>query len=88
MRSPNKPSMTVAEREHVTRVKAMPCAVCGTAGPSEAHEIEQGLWWLAIPLCPDCHRGQLLGLHGQKRAWTARKLTEMDALNQTIKAML
>jgi hypothetical protein len=58
----------------------MPCGVCGAGGgdlsPSEAHEIEQGHWFTSIPLCADCHRGPLLGLHGQQRAWKLRKLTE------------
>jgi hypothetical protein len=37
-----------------------------------------------MPLCADCHRGSLLGIHGQKRAWHVRKMDEMKALNVTI----
>lgn len=88
MQSRNKPSMTVAEREHVTTIKSMDCACCGAPGPSEAHEIEQGLWWLSIPLCADCHRGSFSGLHGQKRAWSVRKKTELSCLADTVKALL
>lgn len=85
--SKNKPAMTTAEREHVNRVKLLPCAVCGAAGPSEAHEIIQGAWYLSVALCPDCHRNPLLGLHGQKRAWAIRKLDELGALNITLAAL-
>lgn len=88
MQSKNKPAQTKAEREHVARVKAMPCAVCSEPGPSEAHEIEQGLWWLSVPLCPSCHRSEFNGLHGQKRMWAVMKQTELTALNQTLAQLL
>lgn len=79
--------MSAAERRHVDRVRQLPCSVCDTAGPSEAHEIEQGLWFCSISLCPDCHRGGVMGWHGQKRAWTIRKITELDALNTTLRRL-
>ncbi len=88
MQSKNKPSMTARERKHVARVKDLPCIVCGAPPPSEAHEIEQGLWFVSIPLCADCHRGERNGLHGQRLMWKAHKLTEIDALNKTIKALM
>ena len=84
MQSKNKKAMTVAERDHVTRIKGMDCAVCGASGPSEAHEIEQGFWHLAVPLCQDCHRGSHNGLHGQKRIWSVLKKSELSVLNDTI----
>lgn len=88
MQSKNKPRMTAAERDHVTRIKLMPCCVCGAGGgesaPSEAHEIEQGQWFTSIPLCADCHRGSHNGLHGQRRAWRVKKLTELSALNSVV----
>lgn len=76
-----------AERRHLSRVKALPCSVCGHPGPSEAHHIRQGLQWACVALCQDCHRGPLLGLHGQKRAWAIRKMDEIDALNTTIRRL-
>lgn len=88
MQSKNKAPMTLQEREHVERVKALPCAVCGAAGPSEAHEIRQGDWYTSVALCADCHRGPVLGLHGQRRAWAVRKLDELGALNRTLQALL
>ena len=84
MKSKNKPAMTKAERAHVERVARLPCVVCGQAGPSEVHEIEQGKWMLSCALCPDCHRGAFNGLHGQRRIWSVKKMTEMDALAKTL----
>ena len=81
-------SMTAKERRHVGRIKEQPCAVCETPGPSEAHHIKQGEQYLCIPLCPDCHRGPVLGLHGQKRAWMVRKMDELDALAVTLRRLL
>jgi len=85
--SKNKAAMTAAERRHVARIKDMACAVCGASGPSEAHEIEQGAWFLSVPLCPDCHRDGFLGIHGQKRAWSVRKMSELNALNETLRRL-
>ena len=76
------------ERLHLARVKDLACGVCGAEGPSEAHHVEQHQQYLCIPLCPDCHRGSFNGLHGQKRIWNVKKLTELDVLNETLRAIL
>lgn len=92
MQSKNKPTQTAAEREYVRLVKLCPCSVCdaggGEAAPSEAHEVEQGAWWLSIALCADCHRGSLNGLHGQRRMWAVKKMSELDALAVTIRRVM
>jgi hypothetical protein len=62
--------------------------VCGASGPSECHEINQGQWFTSMPLCADCHRGTLNGIHGQKRMWSVKKMDELAALNQTIETLL
>lgn len=80
--------MTKAEREHVTRIKEMPCGVCEAPGPSEAHELKQGQWFTSIPLCADCHRGSFNGIHGQARIWSVKKLDEQEVLNETIRQLL
>lgn len=80
--------LTDKERKHLARIKDMPCGVCSAPPPSEAHHIEQHKQHLCIPLCADCHRGSLLGLHGQRRAWKVRKLTELDVLNATVAALV
>ena len=86
MWSKNKKAMTQAEREHVGRVKESGCAVCGAGGVVHAHEIEQGLWWVSVGLCPDCHTGPM-GIHGDKRLWRIHKTTEMQALNETLRRL-
>lgn len=83
MQSKNKPSMTASERRHVTRVRMLPCSLCDATGPSEAHEIEQGLWFTSIALCVACHRGKG-GWHGDKTLWRIYKSDETKALNVTI----
>lgn len=87
MHNKNKKAMTHAERAHVQRIKEMGCVVCGAPGPSEAHEIKQGAWFLSVSLCADCHRDPVLGIHGQKRIWAVKKWDELDALNETIRRM-
>lgn len=85
MNSKNKRAMTSVERLHVDRVKALDCVLCGATGPSEAHEIEQGAWFLSVALCPDCHRGSRNGIHGEKVMWRTLKMTELQALNETLR---
>lgn len=86
MRSKNSKSLTEAERKHIERVKSLPCSVCGDfKGASDAHHIKQGLHYTVVALCKSCHQGSICGLHGQKRAWAIAKMTEIDALNETIK---
>lgn len=77
-----------AERKHLARVKELPCSVCDAEGPSEAHHVVQGLQYTCIALCIDCHRGPVMGWHGQKRGWLIRKITEMDALNVTLERLM
>jgi len=84
MQSKNKKTPTGAERRHIALIKDMNCVVCSAPGPSECHEINQGQWFTSMPLCADCHRGSLNGIHGQKRMWAVYKLDEMSALNKTL----
>ena len=88
MQSKNKKSPTAAERRHIAAVKTLACSVCDQPGPSEAHEIKQGQWFTSVALCADCHRGSLMGLHGQRRAWAIRKMDEVDALAVTVKRLM
>lgn len=80
--------LTVKERRHLARVKELPCSVCDTPGPSEAHHIKQGQQYTAVALCPECHRGSFMGLHGQRRAWAVRKMDETDALAVTVQRLM
>lgn len=81
------------ERHHLLRVKSLPCAVCRAPAPSMAHHIRAGQGmgqrashWLVVPLCAECHQGKS-GIHGDRSAWTLRKLTELDALADTIRRL-
>jgi hypothetical protein len=76
------------ERLHLARVKELACSVCDALGPSDAHHVKQGLQYTCIALCKDCHQGSFLGWHGQKRAWSIRKMDEIDALNKTIERLV
>ena len=75
-------------REHLARVKELPCSVCDATGPSEAHHMKQHRQYTCIALCESCHRGALMGLHGQRRAWAIHKMDEADALNVTIQRLM
>jgi hypothetical protein len=77
-----------AERAHLARVKALPCSVCDAPVGSEAHHIEQSNAWTCVALCPDCHRGPILGWHGQRRAWAIRKMDELKALAVTVRRLM
>ena len=80
--------LNAAERRHLANVKSLPCSVCNAPPPSDAHHIKQGLQYTCVALCYDCHRGSVMGWHGQKRAWKIRKMDELDALNITIERLL
>ena len=86
MRSKNKPAQTAQEKEYVRRIAELPCVVCGTYDGSEVHEPEQGLWFASMPLCPACHRGPE-GWHGTRLRWSLRKMTELKAINETVRML-
>ena len=86
MFSKNKPRQTPQESEHAARVAALDCVVCGAPGPSEVHEPEQGLWFISIALCTECHRGSG-GWHDTRLRWTLRKMTELRAINETLRGL-
>jgi hypothetical protein len=81
-------NLSKKDREHLFEVKSLPCGVCGASGPSDAHHIEQGLHYLCIPLCKDCHQGSHNGIHGRKSIWNALKKTECSVLNETVQKLM
>ena len=80
--------LTPKEKKHLQSVKELRCGVCGVSGPSDAHHIEQGLQYVCIPLCKDCHQGAFNGIHGQQRIWKVLKKTELTVLNDTIRQLI
>lgn len=75
------------ERKHLAQVKNLPCSVCDAAGPSDAHHIKQGSQYLAVALCQDCHTGSHNGWHGRRALWNVMHMTEVDALNVTLRRL-
>lgn len=82
-------ALTPAEREHIARVKALPCGLCGARGPSHAHHIRTGQGmsqraghYCTLPLCFSCHQGPN-GIHGDRALWRVYRKTEMDVLDET-----
>ena len=86
MQSKNKPRPTASERYHIERVAALPCVVCGEPGPSHVHEPDQGLWFVSLPLCPPCHTGPE-GWHGTRQRWKLRRMSELQAINETLREL-
>ena len=87
MRSKNSKQLTQPEREHLARVKELPCSVCDAPGPSDAHHIKQGRHYTCVALCKDCHQGRM-GWHGERFAWKIAKMDELDALAVTIERLM
>lgn len=79
--------LNVREREHLAKVKALPCSVCDAPGPSEAHHVKQGLQYTCVALCESCHRSDHNGWHGRRAMWRIKKMDEIDALNVTLKRL-
>jgi hypothetical protein len=80
--------LTTKQREHLRRVKELPCSVCDEPPPSDAHHVKQHSQYLCVALCKDCHQGAFNGWHGQRRMWSVKKMDELDALNITIERLL
>lgn len=80
--------LSARERAHLGRVKALACSVCDAPAPSEAHHVKQGQQYTAVALCESCHRGALMGLHGQRRMWAIKKMDELDALAVTVQRLM
>jgi hypothetical protein len=79
--------LTAKQREHVGRVKELPCSVCDAPPPSDAHHIKQHRQYTVVALCKDCHQGYN-GWHGTKAYWKIKKMDELDALNITIERLM
>jgi hypothetical protein len=88
VKTKNAKAISRTEREHLERVKSLPCSICDAPGPSEAHHIEQGEHFSCVALCPDCHRGSVNGLHGQRVMWRIHKQSEVGALAVTVRRLM
>jgi len=80
--------LNAKERDHLAKVKELPCSVCDEPGPSDAHHVKQGSQYTAVALCKDCHQGSRNGWHGQRAMWRIKKMDEVDALNVTVRRLM
>lgn len=88
--------MTRAESVYLGKVARLGCVACSLLGfdtadtAPEIHHVREGQGmaqraqhWLAIPLCPECHRGSR-GIHGDRGILRQLKCTELDLLAYVI----
>lgn len=85
MWSKNKKRPTALEGRYLAMVAALPCSVCDAEGPSEVHELKQGVWFLVAALCASCHRSDHNGLSGKRHMWKVKRMDELDALAVTVR---
>ena len=79
---------------HIKRVKNLPCCVCGSQPPNEAHHIRDGSVGTgakagdheAIPLCVEHHRtgGFQIAFHAGPRTWESLFGTQREHLAETL----
>ena len=81
-------SYSKRERAHIEAVKSLPCSVCDSPAPSDAHHIKQSQPFSCVALCKDCHQGAHNGWHGRRAMWKIKKMDELDALCVTIERLL
>jgi len=83
--------MKKKEWDHILTIKNMPCGVCDTPAPSDAHHILQCgrrvSHYLTIPLCKDCHQDNEHGIHGRAVVWDIFKKSELSVLAETIEKL-
>lgn len=83
MKSKNKPAPTKLQRRWIEMLAAQDCVVCGSPGPSEVHEFDQGEWFTAVPLCTACHRLQD-GWHGTRQRWKNYRVDQLEAIGRAV----
>ena len=83
----------VEDPEHLARVRALPCLVCGRM-PVEAHHIRQGCGMgqkasdrEAIPLCSFCHRTGPWAFHASPSSFQRDHGTERELLARTLEML-
>jgi hypothetical protein len=85
VRTKNARAIDELEAAYMADVKRVHCVVCNAAPPVQCHHPEQGLHFIGIACCADCHGGPGYphGWHGDKSRWRAAKVTEPRAINET-----
>ncbi len=89
--------MSLAAKRHLSRVAALGCAICRRMGfpdvPAEIHHprfaagmAQRASDWLAIPACPEHHRGPR-GIHGDRSVLRQIKCDEPALLADVIELL-
>ena len=80
---------------YMGQVKQLPCCICGSPGPNEAHHCISGRYsarkasdWHTVPLCAFCHRIGPTAIHNGKASWEVRNGPDTDYIEQTQIAIL
>lgn len=89
--------MSLAAKRHLSRVASLGCVICRRLGmsdtPAEIHHprfaagmAQRASDWLAIPACPEHHRGPR-GIHGDRSVLRQIKCDEPDLLADVIELL-
>lgn len=87
MRTKNARAIDALESAYLADVKRIACRVCGAPPPSFAHHVKQGFHLAVCGICYECHQGSG-GIHGNKSRWRVARITELQAVNETVRAVL
>ncbi len=79
MRTLNSRAIDDDELAWLRDVKSVLCAFCNASAPTEGHHAWQGLHFMTISACHDCH---------DARVWNIGGMTEAEAVNETIRRVL
>jgi len=70
---------TAKARDHILRVKQLPCVICFRHGPSDAHHVICGRYgsskasdFEVIPLCKSHHQDGHDAIHNGKASWAEK----------------
>ena len=89
--------MSLAAKRHLSRVASLGCVICRRLGmsdtPAEIHHprfaagmAQRASDWLAIPACPEHHRGPR-GIHGDRSVLRQIKADESALLADVIELL-
>jgi hypothetical protein len=79
MRTKNARAIDADEAAWLADVKSVPCVFSDKPPPGEAHHVKQGRHFCTVATSPECHAA---------RVWRLGKMTELDAVNETIRRVV
>jgi hypothetical protein len=79
LKQPKPERGTKAAKQHLLRVKSLPCVICGKPGPSDAHHVICDRYgsrkvsdFEVIPLCKNHHQDGPEAIHNGKASWVEK----------------